>query len=402
LSTYSIVFLAVLSLFISCSQATRKPQVLAPVADFEEQETMFLCWNPAFEDIILRLTKVIGTNDHITIFYNEANHEPKKIRNLLQGRKVKLSNVSLVPFRLKYDNIWIRDYGPVFLCDQDGNTQILSFEYPHKVNKDYSYFSEDFSSKLKIPFLRSKMLSAGGGREINGKGTMILVESYEKFINPRLSLQEIEYEYKQKLNQTNIIWLKRGIPQDDEFDNGPVLDNIYGNGVNGHIDEFCRFADASTILLAEVDTADFEQDEFYRVIHERLEESYRILLAAKDQDGKPFEIIRVPQAPVFFTEAKYKNEDIYYVPVTSYLNFVITNNSVVIPSYYKIGDPEFVKKREIKIKKIFQEIYPSRKIIMINAMKLNYAGGGLHCVTLPKPKQKRKRYLNIFKTRKLG
>jgi agmatine deiminase len=206
-----------------------------------------------------------------------------------------------------------------------------------------------------------------------------------------MSLEEIENEYKQKLNQKNIIWLKRGIPQDDEFDNGPVVGNIFGNGVNGHIDEFCRFADAQTILLSKVDSSDMLRDAYYKSINERLEESYDILKQAKDQDGRPFRIVRVPQAPVIFNQGQYKGAPIYYTPVTSYMNFVLTNNIVVVPSYYTNGDPDFIRQKDEDTRKIFQEVFDSRRVFLLNSVNLNYYGGGLHCITSHKPKNTKRR-----------
>ena len=385
---WSGISFLILFYLISCSDKISFDELLSP-AEFDEQESTFICWNPTFQRTILNLTATITERDHVTLFYNERYHKPDHIQNILKNRGVNLENITLSPFNLENDNVWIRDYGPVFLHDAKGKQDILSFKYDHEANQEYNLFGEIYSSKMRLSFMRSNMFSAGGGRELNGKGTMILIESYEKSINPHLSKDQIEKEYKRRLNQKNIIWLKRGIPQDDAFDNGPVHENIYGNGVNGHIDEFCRFADAQTILLAKVDPDDLLRDSYYRVIHARLEESYEILRKAKDQDGNPFKIVRVPQAPVLFNDGKYNGKDIYYTPVTSYLNFVITNNSVVVPSYYSEGDPAYIKRKDEAAKVIFAGVFKSRKVVMSDALELNYSGGGLHCITLHKPKIRR-------------
>ena len=399
----SIVFVLGILLLAKCTEKIKLENIFVTPAEFEEQEATFICWNPKFQDIILRLTSIIAKKDQVTLFYNERNHQPEYIKSLLKSQRVNGNNVSLVAFNLKNDNVWIRDYGPIFMMDEDGKTDVFTFKYHHEANQEYNQFNEQYSSKMKLSFMRSNMFSAGGGREINGKGTIILIEGYEKQINPDLSLIEIENEYIQKLNQRKVIWLKSGIPQDDAFDNGPVLDNIYGNGVNWHIDEFCRFADANTILLAKVDSADLMKDNFYKLIHERLEESYKILKQSKDQDGKPFKIIRVPQAPVIFNNAQYNGNDIYYTPITSYLNYILTNHSVIIPSYYNVGEPDFIREKDDEAKKIFQEVFKNRQVVMFNSTDLNYSGGGLHCITMTKPKAKKKVwYKSIFKKRLLG
>lgn len=145
-----------------------------------------------------------------------------------------------------------------------------------------------------------------------------------------------------------------------------------------------------TILLARVDPADLSLDPFYQVVHERLEESYRILKNARDQDGNPFTIIRVPQAPIIFDQGHYNGQPIYYTPVTSYLNFVLTNNLVVLPAYHTAGDPDFIRQKDEQAQKVFQQVFKTRKVVTIEATELNYSGGGLHCITMHQPKVKKR------------
>ncbi|SHN16746.1 agmatine deiminase [Cyclobacterium lianum] len=385
---WHMYLLAALSTLLSyaCQQRSEVNHTAMPLAEFDPQESTYICWSPQFREISLRLIEEISKEDHVTVFYNQRNHRAEALQDLFEQRQISTENLSLTPFELENDNIWIRDYGPLLLQDEQGRQELLAFQYPHEANQEYNRFSEQYARNMQIPFHRSGLFSAGGSREINGRGTIILIEGHEKYINPGLSLEEIEEEYRQKLNQTNVIWLKKGIPQDDLFDNGPLIDNIYGNGVNWHVDEFCRFADAQTILLAQVDPADLALDPFYEVVHERLEESYQILKDARDQDGKPFKIIRVPQAPIIFEQGQYRGQPILYTPVTSYLNFVLTNSLVVVPAYYSPGEPDFIREKDEQAKRAFQEVFKSRKVVTINATALNYSGGGLHCITMHQPK----------------
>jgi agmatine deiminase len=375
----------------SCTEPQPADDLFRPIADFEEHESTMVCWNAENSQVLLALiSRIAAMQDHVTIFYNENNHSESSILLQLQNAEIDPVLVELLPFNLQKENIWIRDYGPSYLMDGKGNRQIVGFDYKHADFEDYKDFSAQLSEKMRIPFLKSRLYSEGGGHEINGKGTILLIEGYEKEVNPGLSKEEIEAEYRERFSQTNFIWLKRGIPQDDFIGYGPVIDNIYGYGTNWHVDEFCRFADPRTILLAEVDADDLARDPFYQVVHDRLEENYEILSKAVDQDGKPFRIVRVPQAPVVFAAGKLDSLDIMYTPVTSYLNFVITNNSVIIPSYYSPGSPSYVLKKDADAFRKFQEVFPNRKVTRIDAMELNYKGGGPHCVTLPKPGKRKK------------
>jgi agmatine deiminase len=362
-----------------------------------------LCWNEKHKQVLVPLISQISKHEEVHLFYNENYHHPGTIIAQLAGSNANLDHIFLIPFQLEKDNIWIRDYGPTFVRDKYDNTQIIGFAYPHQKFTDYQNFAQFFSERMRLPFQRSGLYSVGGGREVNGRGTIILIEGYEKIVNPGMSKAEIEAEYHNQLGQNHVIWLKRGIPQDDFLGFGPVLDNIYGYGTNWHIDEFCRFANAQTILLAEVSPQDIARHPFYQLVHDRLEENYQILRQATDQDGHPFQIIRVPQAPVFFAAGHIDTTSILYTPVTSYLNFALTNKSVIVPTYYDEEAPEYVRLKDQEAIEKFQQIFPTREILTVNALDLNYDGGGLHCVTLPTPKKRTKRLRTLFQFRqKLG
>jgi agmatine deiminase len=392
-STSRLPFL-VLVIFSACSSA---PEEWTSFADFEEQESTMICWNEQHQNTLIPLMAHISQNDRVTLFYNEKYHRPGEVAAKLMGSGADLEKVSLSPFSLEKDNIWIRDYGPAFVKDPQGNTKVVGFRYPHQEYTDYQNFAEHFSSRMKIPFYKSRLQSVGGGREVNGKGTILLIEGYEKEINPGLSKAEIEEEYRQRFGQKHVIWLRRGIPQDDFMGYGPVMENIYGYGTNWHVDEFCRFVDARTLLLAEVNEEDMARHPFYRLVHERLEENYQILKNATDQDGNPFNIIRVPQAPVIFAAAQQNSMEILYTPVTSYLNFVITNHSVIVPTYNTDGAADYVRQKDEEALAIFRQVFPTRKVWALNTLELNHQGGGLHCVTLPQPKTKTVKKFRFFR-----
>ncbi len=173
------------------------------------------------------------------------------------------------------DNIWIRDYGPVYLVNRLGEKKLVQFNY-FWTNPD---FHEDFASKSGLPVIKSLFNSTGGSREVNGKGTMILCEAHELDVNDPKTKQEIEIEMIDKLRQKKIIWLKKGIPQDDNILEGPIYDEIYPKGVKGHVDEFCRFADANTILISSVTEREANEHPVFDEAKKRLDENYKILIS---------------------------------------------------------------------------------------------------------------------------
>ncbi|MDO6425188.1 agmatine deiminase family protein, partial [Saccharophagus degradans] len=70
-----------------------------------------------------------------------------------------------------------------------------------------------------------------------------------------------------------------------------------------------------------------------KIANDRLEENYKILKDALDQDGKSLNIIRVPMAPLLIEEVKNFNGTMSFVRSNSYLNFIVTRHKVIVPSY---------------------------------------------------------------------
>jgi agmatine deiminase len=215
---------------------------------------------------------------------------------------------------------------------------------------------------------------------------MILCEAHEMDVNNGLTKEEIEVEMMEKLGQKKIIWLKKGIPQDDSFHSGPLYKNIYPKGVNGHVDEFCRFVDARTILITSVSESEARAHPVYKEAKRRLDENYEILINSTDQDGKAFKVLQVPIAPVLIHDRRAGPEKQIVTSVTSYMNFIISNSLVVLPSYVSddSGDTELLQK-EAQVEKIFAEVFPSREIIKMRADTLNYYSGGFHCISIHEP-----------------
>ena len=168
---------------------------------------------------------------------------------------------------------------------------------------------------------------------------MIFCEVHELEENKPKPNSKLKQELKNDLSLKKIIWLKKGIPQDDSKFGGPLYDEVYPNGVNGHVDEFCRFADASTILISSVSESEANSNSVLAEAKKRLDENYNILINSTDQDGNKFKVIKVPYAPLIITHRLTSQNSGYMATVvTSYLNFIVTNSFVILPSYMSNSD----------------------------------------------------------------
>ena len=367
---------------LSCKNNSLEEDFYLP-ADFHTSESIGFVWTSDFAGIVPRLAAIISSKDQVTIYTQEGeNHD--EIRSILTKYNGNMNNMSLVKTSNLPENYWIRDFGPCYTVNPQGEKKIIDFAY---YGKDYG-FNNELASRNGLQLEKSRINSTGGARESNGNGTLLICESHENEANSRFTKAEIENEYKQKLNVRRIIWLKKGIPQDDNQANGPIFGEVYPNGLNGHIDEFCRFVNEKTVLISSVSDEDAQKHPIMAEAQKRLDENYEILKNSVDADGKKLNIIKVPFAPLFVFEEKTTETTRLFTYVTSYLNFIITNSFVIIPSYTS-NVKDFNKQEylmaEVKIKQIFENIYPNKEIVQVQATELNRYGGGFHCISINNP-----------------
>jgi len=182
-----------------------------------------------------------------------------------------------------------------------------------------------------------------------------------------------------------MIWLKRGIAEDDDPIHGTLSADRYSIGC-GHIDEMARFVSADTIALAEVTDRERGNDPVMRMTYDRLEDNYRILQSAADQDGGKFKIVRMPVAnPIYqnltiqsgpdgglkYFHGTKPGQKIRYLISASYLNFFISNGVVLEAAYWRPGRPDSTRRKDQAATAILKQLFPTREIVQIHAENLN-------------------------------
>ena len=63
---------------------------------------------------------------------------------------------------------------------------------------------------------------------------------------------------------------------------------------------------------------------------------------------------------------------------SSYINFYIANNGIVMPSFDDAN-------ADTNAQNIIQSIFPKRKLIVINGIDISLGGGNIHCITQQQP-----------------
>ena len=332
---------------------------------------------------------------------------------------------------------WIRDHGAAFLVNDKGELGVADFDWnnygrpgwlkekydnnPDSLHKYYTSRLPKVKQTGRVDSLmavvegakiqKAKVIHEGGAIEVNGKGTLILCEATVFQRNPDLSKEFIESEFKNALGVTNIIWMKKGLADDPLHFFRRIEGNYIGGGTGGHTDEFVRFTNSTTVMLAWVPEEEKDLNPINKMNYQRMNENFEILSQAKDQDGAPFNIIKVPlpdlvtkkvvarivkdeESTTTFdvdpsdfkpSEAPGLGDTLLRVPASSYMNYLVTNGIVLLPSYQSVGSSA---EKEQDVKEIFTNQFPGREIKFIDAMPINWNGGGIHCSTQQQPSKK--------------
>jgi agmatine deiminase len=99
-----------------------------------------------------------------------------------------------------------------------------------------------------------------------------------------------------------------------------------------------------------------------------------------------------PQKSVWLSWPRYDNvRDLPVAPTeavlaASYMNFLISNGQVITSALWKPGRPDSTPKKDERAQAILRKLFPSRKIVPIDAESVNLGGGGIHCITQQQPK----------------
>lgn len=257
------------------------------------------------------------------------------------------------------------------------------------------------AEKLGMKTIESDFVAEGGGLEVNGEGVLLTFKDTALQRNPGKTLAQIEAEYLRMYGQKKVVWLERSPLQDRRSpDNKPLIDNYFGGGANGHIDEVARFVNPNTVLVASYPKSALNGHPLEKDDYHVYEEAAETLRNATDANGKPFTVIQVenPDLSLFWQQSKVPagsteyaafgikpGETVYQVPAVSYMNFLISNDVVLIPKYWREGLPQQVKKLDNDFKTLMQSSFPGYKIVQIDPLAVNFWGGGVHYITQQMP-----------------
>ena len=254
------------------------------------------------------------------------------------------------------DDSWMRDFGPTFVVNRDGDVRGVAWQFNAWGGK-YRDYDNDATlaarllDRVGIPRFDAPFVLEGGAIHSDGEGTALATETVLLNPNRRMASSRAAAEalLRDWIGAETVIWLPAGLV-DDETD--------------GHIDNVACFAGPGRVLARIApDPSDPN--------HAGLAANLSLLSKARDARGRRLEVVPLPQTT---------RRDAAGRPLAaSYINFYIADGGIVMPSFASAEDDAAAA--------MIAQAFPGRRIVQVDARPLDPGGGGIHCITQQQPRK---------------
>ncbi|MBQ8917591.1 MAG: agmatine deiminase [Oscillospiraceae bacterium] len=356
--------------------------------EVEPQEHIFMIWperpdnwrqgakpaQKAFTEVAIAIAK----HTPVTMLVNNSQYANCRARLPEHIRVVEMSS----------DDSWCRDCGPTFVINDKGEIRGVDWifnAWGGLVDGLYFPWANDDAMAQKICDLQGidsyrtdadscpaglDFILEGGSIHVDGEGTLITTEMC--LLNPdagrnvpNLDKEQIEMMLKEYLNLEKIIWIKDGI---DPYE------------TNGHIDDVACYIRPGEVACIWTEDPNHP---FY----EAAQAAYKTLSEATDAKGRKLKVYKMcmTKEPCYLKDAWSIDTATGAIPreegeisIASYMNFLITNDAIILPQYGDENDALAVQQA--------QEMFPGYVIEPVMTTEVAYGGGNIHCITQQQPK----------------
>ena len=321
-------------------------------AEWEPHAACWLAFPYLQEEWPVHLHEAQRSVAALSLVIAEAGNEPVQL--LVRNDEVEECARSLVGesrdvhfVTADYGDCWVRDTTPMFGHTANGTLGGLCFGFNGWGGKYEIPFDDSVSkwltTRLDANRFECPVVLEGGALESNGRGTFLTTASctLNENRNPGLTREAFEEALGASVLMERLVWLDRGLERDH---------------TDGHIDMIARFAapDAVFCMKAAPGTPNAE-------VLDSIERDLRASGLTVLELPAPRAVAGPDGAPL----------------PTSYCNFYIANEAVIVPVYEIPEDRPAL--REIA------NAFPGREVIGLRAADLLWGGGAFHCVTQPQP-----------------
>jgi agmatine deiminase len=246
-----------------------------------------------------------------------------------------------------FGDIWLRDTGPIFAPTAAG-TVALRFRNNGWGGK-YELRGDDtvgdaIAEAAGVEIIAFDAVLEGGALEHNGSGTILTTRQclLNPNRNPGWTQARAEAFLQEAFNCRRVLWLENGLLNDH---------------TDGHVDNLARFIAEDVVVCQAPSGADDPNAALYATIADELR-------------AMNLTVHCIP------SPGKFCNEDGDVMPA-SHMNFIIGNETVVVPTY----DRKYGYAAVIAL----QDLFPDRKVVGVPSQYLLTGGGSFHCITQQEP-----------------
>ena len=290
------------------------------------------------------------------------------------ARRMLPNSVRLVD--MTHDDCWMRDVGPTCVVNAGGTVRGIDWRFNSWGGLNgglYSPWDQDELVARKVLEIERwdryapSMVNEGGAVHVDGQGTALVTEEclLNRNRNPRMSRAQIERALRTYLGVSAIIWLGKGVFNDE---------------TDGHIDNLACFVRPGEVCLTWADDPRDPQ-------HAISLDAWQRLNDARDARGRRLKVHKLPApGPLYMTAREARG--LARRPGTkprkagerlagSYVNFYVANGGVVMP---KLND-----RSDILAIRLLRKLFPGRRVVGVPAREILLGGGNIHCVTQQLP-----------------
>jgi agmatine deiminase len=257
----------------------------------------------------------------------------------------------------EYGDIWLRDTGPIFLVDANGEVGSVRFVFNGWGGKYTLPGDAELSAHIQhwapgdrtfaMPFVLE-----GGAIDVDGEGTLLTTRQclQNPNRNPRLTEREIEGALCDSLGVEKVLWLDEGLENDH---------------TDGHVDTIARFVAPGVVVCMAPSGTDDPNGAV-------LDEIAADLAKMVDAQGRRLQVVRLP------SPGRVTNDEGTVMPA-SYVNFYIGNSTVVVPTYGSPHDGAAVA--------ALAPLFPQHRVLGRPSKTILEGGGAFHCITQQQPRR---------------
>ncbi len=292
---------------------------------------------PAQEQIADFASAVAESGQEVRLLVRDAANEAR-------ARSLVSSKVTLE--RRVFGDVWLRDTGPLVVFEGDTRTA-RRFGFNGWGGKYLMPGDQEIGVELArdagLAIQTSPMILEGGA--VDGDGTGLVAVTEQCLLNPNrnagMSRADIETELAAQLGFTRVLWLGDGLINDH---------------TDGHVDNLARFVGPNRLVVPQATGADDPNAAIYAD-------------AAARAAAFGVEVVPIP------SPGRIERGGV--IEPASYVNFAITSQLVVVPTF---GSPHDVDGVEA-----IAALFPDRDTIGLPGEAVLAGGGGFHCASQQMP-----------------